>query len=291
MPHYIALLAEAGEIAGQFEEAVGRLDDALQIVDRTGERWFAAELNRHKGELLLRQGYSEAAEQLYCKALRIAEEQEAKLWELRAAVSLARLRRDQGRRAEARELPLSAGRPTDATRPLGWIGLADDDYQPGEIAVRDEGFRAIDCVLVAVPLGARADRLEIRSGARLGHRYRANQFAFGEARQIPALLVVGAMVQQIMGGDRMHPDAHAAQRPSRHLLVQRRLVAEITAGAAPFLGDVDTQESEVRPPGSTARAQHARAGAPRHRAAASRSRQSGPRNRQSARRLRRSRSA
>jgi len=104
MPHYIALLAEAGEIAGQFEEAVGRLDDALQIVDRTGKRWFAAELNRHKGELLLRQGYSEAAEQLYCKALRIAEEQEAKLWELRAAVSLARLRRDQGRRAEAREL-------------------------------------------------------------------------------------------------------------------------------------------------------------------------------------------
>ena len=104
MPHYIALLAEAGEIAGQFEEAVGRLDDALQIVDRTGERWFAAELNRHKGELLLRQGYSEAAEQLYCKALRIAEEQEAKLWELRAAVSLARLRRDQGRSAEAHDL-------------------------------------------------------------------------------------------------------------------------------------------------------------------------------------------
>ena len=80
------------------------LDDALQIVERTGERWFAAELNRHKGQLLLRQGHSEAAEELYRKALSIAEEQEAKLWELRAAVSLARLRRDQGRRAEARDL-------------------------------------------------------------------------------------------------------------------------------------------------------------------------------------------
>jgi tetratricopeptide (TPR) repeat protein len=59
---------------------------------------------RHKGRLLLRQGYCEAAEELYRKALRIAEEQEAKLWELRAAVSLARLRRDQGRHAEARDL-------------------------------------------------------------------------------------------------------------------------------------------------------------------------------------------
>jgi predicted ATPase len=80
------------------------LDDALQIGERTGERWFAAELNRHKSELLLRQGHFEAAEELYHKALSIAVEQEAKLWELRAAMSLARLRRDQGRPAEARDL-------------------------------------------------------------------------------------------------------------------------------------------------------------------------------------------
>ena len=104
MPHYLALLAGACEIARQVEEAVTLLNDALQIVERTGERWFAAELNRQKGQLLLRQGHSEAAEELYRKALSIAEEQEAKLWELRAAASLARLRRDQGRRAEARDL-------------------------------------------------------------------------------------------------------------------------------------------------------------------------------------------
>jgi predicted ATPase len=104
MPHYIALLARACEIAGQIEEAMSLLDDALEIVERTGERWFAAELNRHKGQLLLRQSYTEAAEELYRKALSIAEEQEAKLWELRAAVSLARLRRDQGRHSEARNL-------------------------------------------------------------------------------------------------------------------------------------------------------------------------------------------
>jgi predicted ATPase len=83
---------------------VTQLDEASQIVERTGERWFAAELNRHKGQLLLRQGHSEAAEELYRISLSIAEEQEGKLWELRAAISLARLWRDQGRRAEARDL-------------------------------------------------------------------------------------------------------------------------------------------------------------------------------------------
>ena len=104
MPYHIALLAAACEIGGQVEEAATFLDEALQTVDRTGERWFAAELNRHKGQLLLRQGHAEAAEELYHKALRIAREQEAKLWELRAAVSLGRLRCDQGRPAEARDL-------------------------------------------------------------------------------------------------------------------------------------------------------------------------------------------
>jgi predicted ATPase len=80
------------------------LDDAFQIVERTRERWLQAELYRHKGQLLLRQGHAEAAEELYCKALSIAEEQEAKLWELRAATSLACFWRDQGKRTEARDL-------------------------------------------------------------------------------------------------------------------------------------------------------------------------------------------
>jgi DNA-binding winged helix-turn-helix (wHTH) protein/predicted ATPase len=104
MPYFIALLASACEIAGQIEEAVALLDEALQIVGRTGERWLEAELYRHKGQLLLRQGHTEAAEELYRRALRIAIEQEAKLWELRASVSLARLWRDQGRRAAAHDL-------------------------------------------------------------------------------------------------------------------------------------------------------------------------------------------
>jgi predicted ATPase/class 3 adenylate cyclase len=103
-PYHVALLAAACEVAGQVEEALTLLDEASQMVQRTGESWFAAELNRHKGRLLLRQGHSEAVEELYRKALAIAREQGAKLWELRAAVSLAQLRRDQGRRAEALDL-------------------------------------------------------------------------------------------------------------------------------------------------------------------------------------------
>ena len=88
-------------VEGKFEEAVTLLEDTLQVVNRTGERWLKAELNRHKARVLLRQGHTKTAEELYRKALSIAEKQEAKLWELRAAVSPAQLRRDQGRQAEA----------------------------------------------------------------------------------------------------------------------------------------------------------------------------------------------
>ena len=102
VPHYMALLAVACEIAGQVEESLTLLDDALHVIERTGERWFAAELNRHKGQLLLRSGYPDAARELYLQALSIAEVQGAKFWELRAAISLARFRRDQKRSTEAR---------------------------------------------------------------------------------------------------------------------------------------------------------------------------------------------
>jgi predicted ATPase len=102
--HLIALLASACQLAGQAEESLTLLDGALHIVESTRERWLEAELHRHKGQLLLQQGHTDAAEELYRKALSIAGEQEARLWELRAAVSLARLHRDHGRHAEAGDL-------------------------------------------------------------------------------------------------------------------------------------------------------------------------------------------
>ena len=54
VPHHIALLAAAFEIAGQIDESLTQFGDALQIAERTGEHWFTAELYRHKGQLLLR---------------------------------------------------------------------------------------------------------------------------------------------------------------------------------------------------------------------------------------------
>jgi predicted ATPase len=104
MPYGFTLFARVLEIAEKIEEAVTQSDAALEIVEKTGVRWLAAELHRHKGELLLRLGQPDAAEELYRKALSIAWEQEAKLWELRAAVSLARLRGEQSRRSEAYDL-------------------------------------------------------------------------------------------------------------------------------------------------------------------------------------------
>ena len=125
LPYFISLLARGYEISGEIEEALTQSDDALQIAESSGERWFAAELYRHKGQLLLQQGHCEVAEDLYYKALRIAGEQEAKLWELRAATSLARLRRDQGRLTEARDLLAPV---------YGWFteGFATPDLKDGK---------------------------------------------------------------------------------------------------------------------------------------------------------------
>jgi class 3 adenylate cyclase/predicted ATPase len=101
---HMALSAKACEIAGQVDEALSLLDDALRIVERIGERWFVAEMYRRKGELMRRRQQWHSAEALYRNALAIAVEQDAKLWELSAAVSLAKLARDQGNRSEAHDL-------------------------------------------------------------------------------------------------------------------------------------------------------------------------------------------
>ena len=83
------------EIAGQIEEASRLVDEALQIVERTGERWFAAELYRHKGRLLLRQGYAQAAEKLHRKTADNEHQQTVGIARRR---NLARLWQGQGRR-------------------------------------------------------------------------------------------------------------------------------------------------------------------------------------------------
>jgi predicted ATPase len=101
LPLFTDLLAAGCDAVGQVDEAGALLDDALELVARTGEGWIAAELTRHKARLNRRRGDIEAATTLYREGLGIARQQGARLWELRAAMSLARLYRDQGRHAEA----------------------------------------------------------------------------------------------------------------------------------------------------------------------------------------------
>jgi class 3 adenylate cyclase/tetratricopeptide (TPR) repeat protein len=102
--YHTGLLAKACEIVGQFDEGLRHLDNALQLAEAVGERWFMAELYRYKGDGMIRRGDHEAAEELYRKSHAIAEKQEAKLWQLRAAVSLARLYSNWGHRSRARDL-------------------------------------------------------------------------------------------------------------------------------------------------------------------------------------------
>ena len=103
---YSAMLAEAYGHAGQAEEGLRLLAEALVHVDTTGERYYAAEVYRLKGELLLRQAIPDEAQAETClhQALDIARHQQTRAWELRAAVSLARLWQRQGKRAEAQQM-------------------------------------------------------------------------------------------------------------------------------------------------------------------------------------------
>jgi TOMM system kinase/cyclase fusion protein len=106
LPYYLALLAEAYGKAGQADEGLRVLAEALTAVHTTGERQHEAELYRLKGEFLLKQDVPDAQEAESClrQAVDVARQQQAKSLELRAAMSLSRLWQQQGKRAEARQL-------------------------------------------------------------------------------------------------------------------------------------------------------------------------------------------
>ena len=104
--YYLGLLAQTCERAGQIDEAFDLVDTALKTAETMGEGWFEAELRRVQGEWLgvHRRAPQQQAEACFHRALTAAREQRARLWELRAATSLARLWNDQGKRTEARDL-------------------------------------------------------------------------------------------------------------------------------------------------------------------------------------------
>lgn len=107
LPTFLAYLAVAHARAGQPQQALKQIEEVEGIVEATGTRCDEADLYRLKGELLTSIGSAAAAEQAFCKALAVARRQSAKLWELRAAVSLAELWSHRGRHHEARKVVLS----------------------------------------------------------------------------------------------------------------------------------------------------------------------------------------
>ncbi|MGY3610937.1 MULTISPECIES: ATP-binding protein [unclassified Bradyrhizobium] len=104
VPYYLGLLAEAHRRANRTAEAVSLLNEALELVERTDERWYEAELYRLMAEALITQSDRHDAERWLCRALETAQNQDARLWEVRSANSLARLWRDQDKRNAARDL-------------------------------------------------------------------------------------------------------------------------------------------------------------------------------------------
>jgi predicted ATPase len=123
-PHLLAHIAEALSKARQIDEGLRVLEEAMEIAEHTGERYYEAELHRLKGELLLMQGTTRAlsravagrkaierksadlteVEQCFHQSIEIAHQQQAKSLELRASTSMARLYRDQGRHQKAHNL-------------------------------------------------------------------------------------------------------------------------------------------------------------------------------------------
>jgi predicted ATPase len=104
VPFFLTLLAEAKGMAKERDEGLVHLAEADTVIAEAEERWAEAELHRVRGELL-RSGHDPGgAERSFSQAIGIAQQQSAKYWELRAAISLARLWREQGKRAAARDL-------------------------------------------------------------------------------------------------------------------------------------------------------------------------------------------
>ncbi|MGD2157802.1 MAG: AAA family ATPase, partial [Anaerolineales bacterium] len=103
-PVILRSLAKAQVNTGDLQEGLTTLEEALAVVERTGERHWEADYHRLRGELLDLLGDSVGAESGFTTAIEISRSQKAKSWELRAAIDLARLWQKQGKVDEARDL-------------------------------------------------------------------------------------------------------------------------------------------------------------------------------------------
>jgi predicted ATPase len=105
-PLLLTFLAEAFAKLGQPAEGLSRLREAAKLIEATNERYNEAEVNRMAGEIALKSPERDVAkaEVYFERALAVARAQQAKSWELRAAMGMARLWRDQGKHRDARDL-------------------------------------------------------------------------------------------------------------------------------------------------------------------------------------------
>jgi len=105
-PYLLGLLAELHAALLETEPALDMLDEGANIAEATGEQWYAPEIRRQEGELLLRQSIANrrVASARFCQAIAMAQQQGSRSLELRAAMSLARLWADVGRVSQARTL-------------------------------------------------------------------------------------------------------------------------------------------------------------------------------------------
>jgi predicted ATPase len=106
LPLYLSYWAKAYAELGRFSDARRCIGEALTTVETTKEKWCEAEIHRIAGEIALMSPEPDAAkaEAYFERALAVARAQQAKSWELRAAMSMARLWRDQGKRQQAHDL-------------------------------------------------------------------------------------------------------------------------------------------------------------------------------------------
>jgi class 3 adenylate cyclase/predicted ATPase len=106
MPLWLSYLTRANAEIGQFDAARRCIGEAMTVVETTKETWYAAEVNRIAGEIALLSPEPDVAkaEAYFQRALAVARAQQAKSWELRTAMSIARLWRDQDKRIQARDL-------------------------------------------------------------------------------------------------------------------------------------------------------------------------------------------
>jgi predicted ATPase len=120
LPTFLCFLADGHRVAGAADTGLAHIAEAGEITEATQTRCGEAEMHRVKGELLVATGRLEEAEQSFRTAIVVAQRQQARLWQMRAAGSLAALWQRQGRQPSASDILLL---PVFDARPEGKLGV------------------------------------------------------------------------------------------------------------------------------------------------------------------------